>query len=833
MATSVQKDLLAILETVKNSGTFFSQGELTSTHPGLLVEDLGLIALPLEKKQAAALKKKARQAPYGKGTETVVDTKVRRVWEIDAKQVVFANPLWKETLAQAIQKTKVDLGLKNATLNAHFYKLLIYEKGGFFLPHRDGEKMDRMVATMVIALPSSHEGGELIIRHDQQEIIVDFSVKSNFQTQFASFYADCEHEVRPVTSGFRLALVYNLTLENQEVPATAPTVSKQIAETTKLLEQWTKDISIDAPKSKDETPSKLAVILDHKYSMAELNINTLKGIDRVRADVLIAAAAKANCDASIALVTYWEQGEPLEDDFSYGYGYGRGRRNKYRGNKYSKYNDFDDDSDDETEDEDDNDIQTDDVEMGEVYEHSHQAENFTDAAGIPLTYGKMNLNSSEIVTKKPLNDGKPDEQEFEGYTGNEGMTLDRWYHRSAVIIWPTKLRFLTLCGAGIKTAIAGLSAMVQQWGEATKDKQESLKESCTEFADQIISIWRSEETGVEFNFEIEGLPEIKRLDSTPGHKQYRKPKEEIANVLLTQLDKLDDVNLISKWITNVLARDLAVIPDKLLSDILHKHGWKRFRNELETLFALTDTESLLRHAWLLANWAVIEDKNKERRETCSSLVEIFMQRLLQWNPQQSMYRFNLEKFICTEILQPLIISFIALDEMQWFDCFVELIRKNKERFDISTAQATALMGLETWLRATVKKKKAPLGKWLKTVVSELKSREQNPPEPPSDWRRKSPIVCNCDECKELSRYLKDPNEETLHLQLLKSRIDHLVHIEEGNKLDTTHFIDRRRRPFTIIFTKTSASFDAEMERYDTDVARLVKMQLLLKWHESL
>ena len=39
-------------------------------------------------------------------------------------------------------------------------------KGGFFLPHRDGEKLDGMVATLVVTLPTKHAGGELIVSHN-------------------------------------------------------------------------------------------------------------------------------------------------------------------------------------------------------------------------------------------------------------------------------------------------------------------------------------------------------------------------------------------------------------------------------------------------------------------------------------------------------------------------------------------------------------------------------------------------------------------------------------------------------------------------------------------
>jgi len=63
----------------------------------------------------------------------------------------------------------------SSELAAHPYKLLVYEKGGFFLPHRDGEKLDAMVATLVICLPSVHKGGALIVSHEgqQREILMD------------------------------------------------------------------------------------------------------------------------------------------------------------------------------------------------------------------------------------------------------------------------------------------------------------------------------------------------------------------------------------------------------------------------------------------------------------------------------------------------------------------------------------------------------------------------------------------------------------------------------------------------------------------------------------
>src|SRR5262245_52000285 len=198
MALPVQQQLLEALKKIDRPGTFCMSGRLPPVLPGLEVAGVGPVALPLEKRQAAALKKRARQAPYGKGTKTLVDTNVRRVWEIDADQVTLENPEWPDVLKQAVDEVQSELGLENQKLEAHLYKLLLYEPGSFFLAHRDGEKLDRMVATLVVALPSAHEGGELVVRHEGREEIVDFGPNSQFQTQFAAFYADCEHEIRPV-----------------------------------------------------------------------------------------------------------------------------------------------------------------------------------------------------------------------------------------------------------------------------------------------------------------------------------------------------------------------------------------------------------------------------------------------------------------------------------------------------------------------------------------------------------------------------------------------------------------------------------------------------------
>ena len=62
-----------------------------------------------------------------------------------------------------------------------------------------------MSGTLVIQLPSNYEGGHLTVFHQQKQMEFSFSgIESS--SNFTAFYADCEHEVKSVTKGYRLCL---------------------------------------------------------------------------------------------------------------------------------------------------------------------------------------------------------------------------------------------------------------------------------------------------------------------------------------------------------------------------------------------------------------------------------------------------------------------------------------------------------------------------------------------------------------------------------------------------------------------------------------------------
>jgi hypothetical protein len=90
--------------------------------PNLEVDGLGRISLPLLPVQAEQLIAIARRASYGRGEETVVDTDVRRTWQIDTDRVHIGGRHWVQTPDAIVAKAAAGLGV-TGPVSAELYKL--------------------------------------------------------------------------------------------------------------------------------------------------------------------------------------------------------------------------------------------------------------------------------------------------------------------------------------------------------------------------------------------------------------------------------------------------------------------------------------------------------------------------------------------------------------------------------------------------------------------------------------------------------------------------------------------------------------------------------------
>ncbi len=155
--------------------------------------------MPLLPEQAERIIGVAEAAPYGRGEETVVNLAVRRCWQIGPDRVRLGGRHWARTLDRIVARVTEGLGVSDP-VKAEFHKLLVYGPGSFFVGHRDTDKASGMFATLVIVLPSCFEGGDLLVRHRGREARLVLRCDDPAEVAFTAFYADCVHEVLPVTA---------------------------------------------------------------------------------------------------------------------------------------------------------------------------------------------------------------------------------------------------------------------------------------------------------------------------------------------------------------------------------------------------------------------------------------------------------------------------------------------------------------------------------------------------------------------------------------------------------------------------------------------------------
>jgi hypothetical protein len=103
-----------------------------------------------------------------------------------------------------------------------------------------------MFATLVVVLPSTSTGGELVIRHKGREARLDLRCDDPSEAAFAAFYADCVHEVLTIEAGCRLALVNNLLRKEKGPLPEPPSYDAEQVRVAELLQSWARALAARA-----------------------------------------------------------------------------------------------------------------------------------------------------------------------------------------------------------------------------------------------------------------------------------------------------------------------------------------------------------------------------------------------------------------------------------------------------------------------------------------------------------------------------------------------------------------------------------------------------------
>jgi predicted 2-oxoglutarate/Fe(II)-dependent dioxygenase YbiX len=747
----------------------------------LAVDGFGPVKFPVTPAKARKLLGLGRPARFGRGEQTVTDPDVRDTWEIP-KHLVRAE--WNDAALKVILATvKEELGLPNAAvLAADLHSLLVYETNQHFLAHQDSEKDDSMVGTLVVTLPSSYAGGELMVGHNEEWKAYRGSKTA---LSLVAFYADCRHEVLRVKSGYRITLTYNLLLHGDTSrPADDDGTVAELADL--LREHFSTPVPRYYGGTKADPPNRLAYLLDHEYTPRGLNWRRLKGADAGRVALLRTAADKAGCEAILALADIKTTHSAFPADEGYGY---QGR---------DWYDDYDEDDDGYSGGESDSEREH---EIHELIDSEVILTHWTGPDGTRLEETSLFVAGDQVCASTPTGALDPYSSEYEGYMGNWGNTLDRWYHRAAVVVWPRDQAFANRAETSPAWALDELAAMASAGDVPGAQAAAATLES---FWDSALHIGTPEKRGLVSGLFGKALRAADVVADAGTAAMLLRPFriENLTGADVASFGKIAD-RYCQQWTADLL------------------RTW--FGGDQPAWAYGGGTE---RPQWV-ADW--LPGVCQELHATGSTGAAA-AQRLLdlawEWigkdigtglaSPSPSHRDTKLGDL--GKPLASVLTAAAAIGAASTRDTVAGYIRKQKDA--VTALEMPALRAAAEMSRDRTRGD-AGFGDLAADCGARLGARLARPQRAPGEWSIELPAGgCACDLCATLRVFLEDKSRRTFEWPLAKQRRQHVHSRIDAAELPVTHATRRQGSPYTLVLKKTEALFVREQEariRDETDL----------------
>ena len=235
-------------------------------------------------------------APYGQGTVTKIDPKVRSARRLTARGEVDVSGFDPDTILPEIEAVMSP----TVKLSAQLTDVIIYKKGDKFTRHKDTPRSIDLIGTLIIGLPIEHTGGTFVVDDGRGAKEFDWSGKpAAGVVPWVALFSDVDHEIKPVTSGTRITLVYALhRTALPRVEAGAEQRQAVVRRAASALSQQAKwPVMIACGRQVIAEP-------DAKQPQS---IDSLRGADREIAEALVTAGYHVAVRACIAAIPNYNE----------------------------------------------------------------------------------------------------------------------------------------------------------------------------------------------------------------------------------------------------------------------------------------------------------------------------------------------------------------------------------------------------------------------------------------------------------------------------------------------------------------------------------------------
>ena len=405
------------------------------------------------------------------------------------------------------------------------------------------------------------------------------------------------------------------------------------------------------------------------------------------------------------------------------------------------------------------------------------------------------MDRKEVCASTPAGDLTPYSSEYEGYMGNWGNTLDRWYHRAAVIVWPREQAFANRAESSPAWALDEIAAMASA-GDVPGARAAAA--TLAPFWDTALA-GRAPQDGT-------GREDLRPGAAGSGRRGGRTDRGDAA----APVSHRGSGPRVRGLVRENRRRIRSAVDDGTGADVVRRRS------------AGVD----LRGGQERPRW--IADRLPglcARLHASGTAGAVAAQRLVdlawEWTAKDigtglasSPSRRDEKLGDLARPLASVLTAAAAIGAASTRDAVSGYVR---EQGDAVTALEMPALRAAAELSLGGARGEAGFGDLAADCAARLRARLARPQRAPGDWSVELPAgSCACGLCGTLRGFLEDKSRRTFEWPLAKERRQHVHSRIDAAELPVTHVTRRQGRPYTLVLNKTDALFAREQEARNRD-----------------
>jgi hypothetical protein len=384
-----------------------------------------------------------------------------------------------------------------------------------------------------------------------------------------------------------------------------------------------------------------------------------------------------------------------------------------------------------------------------------------------------------------------------------------------LVLWSDHQHFDIIAQMGLASAVEQLLAMRRELMQLDDEELEAACDDCQDLAEAIIRYWPDRQY----------QHRVRDRDSQPwlnefAHKLLSFDDPDLLGRLLRTLAERDPVFPLERLVPAALKRmGSAAIAPHLLE--LIKHTPQRDPYGYANLGGLAERDAL----WLFK--LSRSGQGNLTSETLHQLLDLAVAKLEQ-HAKELEKRSFLRGNGPTTAWTPLCKAAVSSAAFPQLDRLIQLTNTCPKVFDLREFQVPTAKTLSTWADKNVAERPSRLQDWIESIKQQLRSDTQDEPVPPGDLQRCSDTKCSCPFCRQLAEFLRDPQQESTRISAREEHRGHLEQVIRERQLDISSELDRTSRPYALRLTKTTATYQRALKKYQSDLKLLASLESRLR-----